>query len=107
MAEFVECQLPGGAALIVAAPDDADAVQRASSLRKVSEIATETFESAMGRLGRAAEVVRSKVSEMAESPDEVTVEFAVKIASEVGVVVANTSAEANLRVTVRWNPSSG
>jgi hypothetical protein len=106
MAAYVQCPLPGGTALIVETVEDPDVVRRASGLDRVSELASETFDSAMQRLRAAAEVVRTTMHEIDDKPHEVTVEFAVKVTAQVGVIVANSAAEANLKVTVRWTQDS-
>ena len=40
---------------------------------------------------------------MSERPSEVAVEFSVQLAAEAGVVIASTSATANMKVTLKWN----
>lgn len=102
MTGFVEVPLPDGGSLIVERVNDEDIV-RAGRIRDVTGMAAETFESALGRLRSAAEMVRSSLQETALPPSEVTVEFAVKLGTAMGVVVANTTAEANLRVAMRWD----
>jgi hypothetical protein len=105
--EFVEVPLPHGLGLIVESDDVTSGTVLAGRLHDLAESATETFESAMNRLGVAAGAVISRMHEMAQQPDEVTVQFAVKLATQAGVVIANTSAEANLSVTLKWTAASG
>jgi hypothetical protein len=104
MEAFAEIALPGGGSLIVEATGD-DAVVQAGRGRRVGEMVEESFESAIDRVTLAAHAVREKVMAMEPAPDEVTVEFAIKLATEVGVVVANTTAEANLKLVMRWGPA--
>jgi hypothetical protein len=101
MATFVEVPLPDGGSLIVERAED-EGVVRAGRLREIAETAGESFESAVDRVKRAALVVQNRLSAIDVPPDEVTVEFAIKLATEVGVVVASSSAEANLKLIVRW-----
>jgi NTP-dependent ternary system trypsin peptidase co-occuring protein len=99
---FVEVPLGQGEALIVQVDDDAGGLVRAGRLDEVTATATETFESALGRLKGAAQAVVTRMRTLAEPPDEVTVDFSVKLGTQLGVVIANSSAEANLRVSLRW-----
>jgi hypothetical protein len=77
----------------------------AGRLHDLADSATETFDGAMVRLRGAAGNVVRRMRDMAEPPDEVTVQFAVKLATQAGVVIANTTAEANLSVTLKWSRS--
>jgi NTP-dependent ternary system trypsin peptidase co-occuring protein len=103
VASFVEVPLPGGGSLIVEAADGLDdAVVRAGRVQQIADAASESFESALDRVRLAATVVHDKLSELADPPGEVTVEFAIKLGTAAGVVVASASAEANLKVQLRW-----
>jgi hypothetical protein len=101
--KFVEVPLPGGGSLIVEATEDLDdAVVRAGRAQQVVDAASESFESALDRVRLAATVVHDKLNDLEVAPNEVTVEFAIKLGTAAGVVVASASAEANLKVLMRW-----
>ncbi|MEU0947240.1 CU044_2847 family protein [Streptomyces canus] len=104
MTAFVEVPLPDGGSLIVEQSGDDVGVVRAGRMRDVAEMATESFESALERLRTAADAVHSRMQSLSAKPSEITVEFAVKLGTSVGVVIANTNAEANLTLTLRWEP---
>jgi hypothetical protein len=100
---FVEVPLPDGGSLIVeASPDLDEGLVRASAAQRIAEVASESFESALGRVALAAAAVRDKMTALEVQPDEVTVEFGIKLGSAAGVVVANASTEANVKVLLRW-----
>jgi hypothetical protein len=101
---FVEVPLPGGGSLIVEGDGDQSVVQ-AGRGRRMSEFVEETFEAALDRVTCAAEAVHRRVSAAQTPPDEVTVEFAISLASEIGVVIASSSAQANLKLVMRWAAS--
>jgi hypothetical protein len=105
--EFVEVPLPDGTSLVVETVDIRPGTVPAGRLHDLADSAAETFDSAMRRLRSAAGSVVWRMREMAQPPDEVTVTFAVRLATQAGVVIANTSAEANLSVTLKWTVSSG
>jgi hypothetical protein len=103
MGTFVEIYLSDGRSLIVESqPDSEQAVILAGNAQRVLDRASETFESALDRITYAADNVVKKLTSNAGSPQDITVEFAIKLASEIGVVIANSSAEANLKVTIHW-----
>jgi len=104
--DFVEVPLPDGLSLVVERTDLGPGTVPAGRLRDLAESATESFDSAMTRLRAAAGAVMGRMHEMPQPPDEVTVQFAVKLATQAGVVIANTSAEANLSVTFKWTGPS-
>jgi hypothetical protein len=102
VAEFIEVPVVGASALVVEAEESAPGVVPAGRLHDVTGAATETFDRAMIRLRGAAANAVQHMRQMVDPPDEVTVQFAVKLATQAGVVIANTSAEANLSVTLKW-----
>ncbi|MGH3899334.1 MAG: CU044_2847 family protein [Pseudonocardiaceae bacterium] len=107
MNEFVEVPLPDGLSLVVETVEIRPGTVPAGRLHDLAESATETFDSAMNRLRAAGGTIVRRMRDMEQPPDEVTVQFAVKLATQAGVVIANTSAEANLSVTLKWDSISG
>ena len=64
--------------------------------------ATTTFQDAMAKVKPAAEAIVSKFKELSDSPDEVTVEFGVKINAELGAIIASSGVDANFKVMLKW-----
>ena len=106
MSEFVEIPIASDTVLLVerAAGDE---VVAAGRLRDVTQAGLASLDDALAGLRGAADRVVAMAREAAEPPQEVTVEFAVQLATEAGVVVARTSAAANLTVTFRWELRGG
>ena len=100
MGSFVEVALPDGGSLIVESNDEA--VVQAGIGSRVGDFVEQTFESALDRVARAAEAVHRRVMASDIKADEVTVEFAISLATEMGVVVATSTAQANLTLVIRW-----
>jgi hypothetical protein len=63
----------------------------------------QTFEQAIERLSPAFAVLFARLRDATERPDEIEIEFGLKLNTEVGAIVARTGAEANFRVVVRWS----
>jgi hypothetical protein len=104
VAHYVEVPLPDGASLVVeAAEEPSEDVVRAGVVHEVAADAVESFESALERVRHAAGVVFERMRSIDHRPDEITVEFAIKLGARAGVVIASTAVEANLTVRLHWN----
>jgi hypothetical protein len=106
MSDFVEIPVSADALLLVER-DTGDEIVAAGRVRDVAQAGLATLDDALGGLRAAAERVVCMARDAIEPPQEVTVEFAVQLASEAGVVVARTSATANLKVAFRWELGGG
>lgn len=78
----------------------------------VTERAQKTFEEAVRCARPAVEGVLTQLRTIAESPDEIHVEFGLDLHAEAGAFIAAASATANFTVTITWNrkkplPTSG
>jgi Trypsin-co-occurring domain 1 len=108
MARFVEVPLPDGRSLVVEASEEpGDEVVRAGYAHESAAGVAESFEAALDRVRNAAAVVFDRMRSFEHRPDEVTVEFAIKLGAEAGVVIAKSAVEANLTVQVRWSGTGG
>lgn len=64
--------------------------------------AAETFESAIDKVRPSAEVIMKKIRDSSDRPDEVEIEFGLKLTAQFGAIVASSSLEANYKVTLKW-----
>ena len=64
--------------------------------------AAQTFESALERVRPAAQAIIQKLRDLPDTPDEVEVEFGLKLSAEAGAIIAAGGVEANYRVTLKW-----
>ena len=107
MARFVEVPLPDGVSLVVEASEEPnDEVVRAGYARELAADAVESFEGALEGVRHAADMIIGRMRTIDHRPDEVSVEFAIKLGAQAGVVIAKSAIEANLTVRIRWNQSS-
>jgi Trypsin-co-occurring domain 1 len=74
----------------------------APKLGEIHEKSRMSLESAFDNIGPGMQALVDKVREI--SPDEVTVEFGLKLAGQAGFVVARGTAEVNFVVKVTWKP---
>lgn len=64
--------------------------------------ASMTLEEALDNVKSSAEAVLSKLKTLSELPDEIEVEFGIKLDTEIGAFVASAGLEAHYRVSMKW-----
>src|SRR6266496_5622281 len=74
-------------------------VSRAGDLIKS---ATTSFDGALAHVRTAASVALAKFRDMEIRPDEVQVEFGVKLNAQAGAVIAKTGVDGHLKVKLTW-----
>lgn len=103
MKRLIEFPLDAGGNILV----EVDGIEPTTRVRggapmEVAEKARQTFESSLERIKPAAAAIISKLREMSDQPEQVSVEFGIKLSAEAGVVLATTGVEANFKVTLLW-----
>jgi hypothetical protein len=110
MKELVEFALDGDGVILVEV--DAATSSGRSQMRgltrpqTVVEKAHVSFDEALDKLKPAAATIISKLRALAERPDEISVEFGIKLNATVGAVVASGGIEANYTVKLVWKQLS-
>ncbi|WP_327368383.1 CU044_2847 family protein [Streptomyces sp. NBC_01217] len=102
MAEVVEVLLDGGGTVSVEVPDDAPVIERVSRNGDALRSTADTLQDALARIRPAVDAVVGQLRDAASPPDEVNVQFGIKITAEAGVVVAKAATEANFTVSATW-----
>jgi len=106
MKRLIEFPLEGGGSILVEVDGIEPAIRvRGSTPMQIAEKATQTFESSLERIKPAAAAIISNLRKMADQPEQVSVEFGIKLSAEAGVVLATTGVEANFKVTLLWKRS--
>lgn len=81
--------------------------RRGLSTSGVVERAQTSFEEALSKAQPIASGLVSRLRSIADSPDEVQVEFGLSLSANAGtVLVAGASAGANYKVTLKWTKTS-
>jgi hypothetical protein len=80
-------------------------VPAAPGVRDVVDKATETLESALGKVTPALGTITERLRKL--SPDEVEVEFGFVLTAEHGVVIAKASGEIHFNVRLTWKGNGG
>jgi hypothetical protein len=66
------------------------------------ERAQQTFEDAVEKIRPAATAITKKLRALHDPPDQVAVEFGLKLNAQAGAIIAAASTEANYKVTLTW-----
>jgi len=66
------------------------------------EKARQTLSDSLDSIKKVADGVNDKLQESNRYPDEVTVEFGINIAVEAGAIIAKTSGEGHIKLTLKW-----
>jgi len=105
MKRLIEFPLEAGGSIVIEVdePEPEGGVVRVARPGEVAEQARETFEAALERLKPASNAIIGKLRSLSDPPDEVVVEFGLKMNAQIGaVVIASAGAEANYKVTLTW-----
>ena len=104
MKRLIEFGVEDGEIVVVEVeePEPEGGLVRAARPGEVAERAKQTFESALSRIQPMATVVIRMLRELADRPDEVHVEFGIKLTGQAGAVLASAGVEANYLVTLTW-----
>jgi Trypsin-co-occurring domain 1 len=100
---LLDLELEGGGSVLVeiAAEPDGPVVRGGRRQQQVVE-AGRTLEAVLADLGPTAQAIVGRLRSLAQSPDEIQVEFGVKLNASARLVVAQSTGEANFRVALRW-----
>jgi len=105
----VEFPSNGGEAILVEVEDvqaTGGTTRRGLSTSAVMERAQTSFEDALEKAPPIASGLIDRLRSIADSPDEVQVEFGLVLNAELGAVLAAVSAGANYKVTLKWKKES-
>jgi hypothetical protein len=104
MNHLIEFPLEDGGTILVEveqlAPEEG--VVPATTPGEVVVKAAQTFEHALVKVKPAANAIINKLRGLSDPPDEIEVEFGLKLDAEAGAFVASVGAEANYKVTLNW-----
>ena len=104
MKRLIEFPLEDGSTILVEVerPEPEGDIVQAASPDEVVAKAVHTFETALEKVKPAASAIIAKLRDLSDPPDEIGVEFGLKLSAEAGAFVASAGAEANYKVTLNW-----
>ena len=108
MSELLEFEVEDGGSILVEVEDGLGApVTRGGRPGAEVTRAGESLEQVLGQLGPALRGIVSQLRASADWPDEVEVEFAVKLSTDANLIIARAGGEANFRILLRWTGETG
>ncbi|HVF28626.1 MAG TPA: CU044_2847 family protein [Pyrinomonadaceae bacterium] len=104
MTRLVEFPLESGSTVMVEVEEarSGGVVTRGLGPAEIATKATQTFEDALEKMRPAAGAVIAKLRDLSVPPDQVGVEFGIKLNADAKAYIASASAEANFKVTLTW-----
>ncbi len=108
MKYLVEFPMESGDTILVEIEgEEPEGMVEAAAPGEVIRNVQQTFEEALGKIRPVAQAVINKLKGLSEPPDEIEVEFGLKLDAKAGTILASASAEANIAVSMTWRrPSS-
>jgi hypothetical protein len=112
MKRLVEFPLQEGGTLLVEvnepesyAETTTRGVVKAARPGEIADKARDTFEDALDKIKPAAQAIIDKLRALYDAPDEIGVEFGIKLSAEAGAFIASAGVEANYKVSLKWTKS--
>jgi hypothetical protein len=104
MKRLIEFPLEDGTTILVEtdAPEEPGPVPAMRGGPATPERARQTFEAALDKIRPAAQAIIQKLRALHDPPDEIEVEFGLKLNAQAGAFVAAAGTEANYKVTLTW-----
>lgn len=106
MKRLVEFPTEDGGSILVEIDDDlrlgSGSTLRGGAASAMIEKARVSYEEALDKIKGAAEMIITKMRELPHSPDEIAVDFGIKLSADIGAILASTSAEAQFTLHLTW-----
>jgi hypothetical protein len=96
---LVEFPVAGGKVLVEV---DDPAVGTRPVSRSAIERAKESFETAVAQVKPGVEALMEQLRGLSRKPDQVSLEFGIKFTAEADALIAKSSLEGNIKVTLSW-----
>ncbi|MEV8440582.1 CU044_2847 family protein [Actinosynnema sp. NPDC051121] len=102
MPELISFALPDDDAVLVEVEADGPEISPVSRSGDVIRSAATSLDDALRHVRKAASTALANFREMDVRPDEVQVEFGVKLTAQAGAVIAKTGVEGHLKIKLTW-----
>jgi hypothetical protein len=105
MVQLVEFPLQGGGSVLVQVDDhgSGEVTRGWGDRERVIEHAQQSFEQAVSRVQPAIQGLLAQLRALAETPEQIEVEFGLQLSAEVGAFVAGASTTGNFKVSMTWH----
>ena len=106
--QLVQYELESGGTIIVSS--ESDTLSPAPVTRGLRDVedeivdrASQSFESALAQVEPAAQSLVARFRDLPRGPQTITIEFGVSLHAKVGAIIAETSGDANFKVSLTWH----
>jgi hypothetical protein len=101
---LIEFQLADGSTVLVEAEETVTSpkTMRGSASTSIAQRAEQTFEGALENIKPVAAAFIAKLNEIVNPPQQIAVEFGIKLSAKAGAFIASADTEANFKVTLTW-----
>ena len=108
MKRLVEFPLEDGSTILVESdePESKGPVVRGVATREIAEKAEQTFETALSKINPAAAAVIARLRDLSDAPEQVALEFGIKLGAKAGAFITSADAEATFKITLTWKRES-
>jgi hypothetical protein len=107
MGQLLAFELDDGGTVLVEVSDDEPGIERAARIDDLVVKARVNLENALDQVRAVADASLARLRDLAEQPQQIQVEFGIRLNAEAGAVIARTQAEGHLQVTLTWTRSPG
>lgn len=101
---LVEFPVAGGGTLLVEVDDPQVGTKPVA--RGTAEKVKESFETVVAQVRPGVEALMAQLSDLSAKPDQVGLEFGIKFTAGADALIAKTSLEGNIKVTLTWKAGS-
>ena len=108
MKRLVEFPLEDGTTVLVESDEQESKgpLVRGVAAVTITEKAEQTFETALSRIKPAAAAVIAKLRDLSDPPEQVGIEFGIKLGAKAGAFITSADAEATFKITLTWKRES-
>jgi hypothetical protein len=101
MKKLIKFRAASGPDVLIEVDEDAEGMGQVGREDHVADLTQETFERAMSGIRPITDRIMSTLRDL-NNPEELALQFGIKLSAEAGVILASASAEANISVTMKW-----
>ena len=106
MRRLVKFPLADGNVIVVEVDEpETSGTVRASRSDDIIDDAKLTFEQSLNTIKTSTDSIINKLQDLIHRPEAIDMEFGFNMSGESGAVIAKVTAEANYKVTLRWQPA--
>jgi len=103
MRRLIEFTVPDGGTLLAEVDEYEGVGPRPAGVGDGAiERATMGIDQAISKVRPLAELLLAELQALTHRPDQVAVEFGIKLNASAGIVIANTAVEGNCKITLSW-----